>query len=232
MALTVREGFLLDCESLNGVPEMPLGVHRPLLLEDSRELFNWLAMGEMEAVAILHQFFCYHRNRDGNGEDLNVRDGAQRSLLAENLLESTGSNQWLASTSSPKRHLRHIVPRDPLPWNAEVEFLSRVSKIRLPPPPRDGCRERSEEGEITSIAGNTVIFRSHGKGGDEDREAELSPLKFGMVGEEIYCSGFPTAADFGFLEELIIRSTFFGPEPHPEDIVRFHGFACSSRNRR
>lgn len=50
---------------------MPLGINRHLLLEESRELFNWLAMGEMEAVAILHQLFFYHRNRDGNGEYLN-----------------------------------------------------------------------------------------------------------------------------------------------------------------
>ncbi|URE32408.1 hypothetical protein MUK42_15548 [Musa troglodytarum] len=62
----------------------------------------------------------------------------------------------------------------------------------------------------------------------EDREAEVPPPKFGMVAEEIYRSGLPTAADFGFLEELIIRSRFLCPEPHPEDIIRFHGFVCSS----
>nr|XP_018685831.1 PREDICTED: uncharacterized protein LOC108953629 isoform X1 [Musa acuminata subsp. malaccensis] len=61
----------------------------------------------------------------------------------------------------------------------------------------------------------------------EDREAEVPPLKFGMVAEEICRSGFPTATDFGSLEELIIRTRFLCPKPHPENIIRFPGFVCS-----
>ncbi|THU70761.1 hypothetical protein C4D60_Mb08t28400 [Musa balbisiana] len=61
----------------------------------------------------------------------------------------------------------------------------------------------------------------------EDREAEVPPFKFGIMAEEICRSGFPTATDFGSLEEMIIRTRFLCPEPHPEDIIRFPGFVCS-----
>lgn len=51
-ALTVKQGFLVEGNTLKGDPEMPLGMATPLVKEAAKLLFSWLAMVEA-TVAIL-----------------------------------------------------------------------------------------------------------------------------------------------------------------------------------
>lgn len=72
MALTVRQSFFLECRSLSGVADRPLGMTRRLLLllEKRRLLFNWLAMGGAEASAIVVPAAVLTRARgEENGAD-------------------------------------------------------------------------------------------------------------------------------------------------------------------
>ncbi|CAL9079370.1 tyrosine phosphatase family protein [Musa troglodytarum] len=64
-------------------------------------------------------------------------------------------------------------------------------------------------------------------GGVRDESFLLPPSNFNMVDRWIYRSGFPTAANFRFLETLNLRSiVYLCPEPYPDanaEFVRSHG---------
>ncbi|CAD5193266.1 tyrosine-protein phosphatase DSP3-like [Musa acuminata AAA Group] len=105
---------------------------------------------------------------------------------------------------------------------------------------------RSEEGDcgeyvhIPSVeddedVDNDEYERNHGADevGDgrlgvvRDESFLLPPYNFNMVDTWIYRSGFPTAANFRFLEGLNLRSiVYLCPEPYPDanaEFVRSHG---------
>ncbi|WOL04194.1 putative tyrosine-protein phosphatase [Canna indica] len=58
--------------------------------------------------------------------------------------------------------------------------------------------------------------------GDHGDSFLVPPPNFGMVDTGIYRSGFPTPANFRFLEELNLRSiVYLCPEPYPDDNMEF-----------
>lgn len=50
--MTVKRGVLLEGASLNGAPEIPFGVTSPLVTEEVKLLFSWLAIGEATAAIV------------------------------------------------------------------------------------------------------------------------------------------------------------------------------------
>ncbi|KAJ8634295.1 hypothetical protein MRB53_027631 [Persea americana] len=62
----------------------------------------------------------------------------------------------------------------------------------------------------------------HVKEKDDDVGVLIPPANFAMVGRGIFRSGFPTEANFGFLETLNLRSIIYlCPEPYPEANLEF-----------
>ncbi|KAJ1427159.1 Protein-tyrosine phosphatase-like [Sesbania bispinosa] len=57
---------------------------------------------------------------------------------------------------------------------------------------------------------------------DDAEEIFVPPLNFAMVDNGIFRSGFPDAANFGFLKSLRLRSVIcLCPEPYPETTAEF-----------
>ncbi|XP_073012807.1 inositol diphosphatase DSP3-like [Typha latifolia] len=69
--------------------------------------------------------------------------------------------------------------------------------------------------------------RREGGGGGAQEVFLIPPSNFGIVDNGIYRSGFPNPDNFGFLEDLNLRSILYlCPEPYPEanaEFLRNHG---------
>lgn len=66
--------------------------------------------------------------------------------------------------------------------------------------------ESEEEEEIPPLMAVEAIEYPRGGGGGSGGELLVPPPNFAMVDKGIYRSGFPSPANFGFLETLNLRS--------------------------
>ena len=62
MALTVK--LLLLGKTLKAAPEIPLGTASPLVTEEAKLLFSWLAIGE--AVVAMFEILCFLLRKDSS----------------------------------------------------------------------------------------------------------------------------------------------------------------------
>lgn len=82
-----------------------------------------------------------------------------------------------------------------------------------------------ETGTVISLPPAVFPAKAPASGGESEREEEelfVPPLNFAMVDNGVFRSGFPSSANFSFLQSLGIRSiVYLCPEPYPEANVEF-----------